>query len=132
MKPCSRVKTNWEPSYACISIFAVLGQVRKSSKVLNSTFHYFGQVVQEILQNNYLKTNFENSKIRDFVPTFWNFIDGGFLEKMPSFLNFKCTYKGLVRKFKLTMFFQNWEIRLVFTKGDHHVWWQEFCFWCNS
>ena len=30
----------------------------------------FGQVVQEILQNNYLKNNFENSEIRDFVPTF--------------------------------------------------------------
>ena len=29
-------------------------------------------VGQEILQNNYLKTNFENSEIRDFVPTFWN------------------------------------------------------------
>ena len=27
-------------------------------------------VGQEILQNNYLKTNFENSEIRDFVPTF--------------------------------------------------------------
>ena len=24
--------------------------------------NYFGQVVQEILQNNYLKTNFENSE----------------------------------------------------------------------
>ena len=33
----------------------------------------FGQVVQEILQNNYLKTNFENLKISDFVPIFWNF-----------------------------------------------------------
>ena len=34
----------------------------------------FGQRVQEILQNNYFKTNFENSEIRDFVPSFWNFI----------------------------------------------------------
>ena len=34
----------------------------------------FGQVVQEILLNNYLKSNFENSEIRDFVPTFWTFI----------------------------------------------------------
>ena len=34
--------------------------------------NYFGLVVQEISQNNYiyLKTNFENSEIRDFVPTF--------------------------------------------------------------
>ena len=36
----------------------------------------FGQAVQEILLNNYLKSNFENSKIRDFVPTLWNFICG--------------------------------------------------------
>ena len=36
----------------------------------------FGQVIQEILLNNYLKSNFENSEIRDFVPTFWNFIRG--------------------------------------------------------
>ena len=36
----------------------------------------FGQAVQEILLNNYLKSNFENSEIRDFVPTFWNFIRG--------------------------------------------------------
>ena len=42
------------------------------------SMNYFGQVVQEILQNNYLKTNFENSKIRDFVPTFWNFIGAKF------------------------------------------------------
>ena len=34
---------------------------------------YFGQAVQEILQNNYWKTNFENSKFRDFVPIFENF-----------------------------------------------------------
>ena len=35
-----------------------------------------GQAVQEILLNNYLKINFENSEIRDFVPTFWDFIKG--------------------------------------------------------
>ena len=34
----------------------------------------FGQVVQEIFLNNYLKSNFEISKIRDFVPTFFNFV----------------------------------------------------------
>ena len=34
----------------------------------------FGHVVHEILLNNYLKSNFENSEIRNFVPTFWNFI----------------------------------------------------------
>ena len=33
-----------------------------------------GQAVQEILLNNYLKSSFQNSEIRDFVPTFWNFI----------------------------------------------------------
>ena len=31
----------------------------------------FSQAVQEILLNNYLKSNFENSEIGDFVPTFW-------------------------------------------------------------
>ena len=36
----------------------------------------FGQAVQEILLNNYLKSNFEYSEIRDFVYTFWNFIRG--------------------------------------------------------
>ena len=34
------------------------------------SMNYIGQVVQEILQNNYLKTNFENLEIRDFVPLF--------------------------------------------------------------
>ena len=38
----------------------------------------FGQPVEEILQNNYLKTNSEKSEIRDFVPTLWNFIRGKF------------------------------------------------------
>ena len=34
----------------------------------------FGHPVHEILQNNYLKTNSENSEIRDFAPTFGTFI----------------------------------------------------------
>ena len=38
----------------------------------------FGRPVQEILQNNYLKADSENSEIRDFVPTIWNFIRGEF------------------------------------------------------
>ena len=46
------------------------------------SMNYFGQVVQEILQNNYLKTNFENSEIRDFDLTFWNF----FFKKCSVFL----------------------------------------------
>ena len=40
------------------------------------SMNYFCQVVQEILQNNYLKPNFENSEIKDFVPIFWHFIRG--------------------------------------------------------
>ena len=53
----------------------------------------FGQAVQEILLNNYLKSNFENSEIRDFVPTFWHFIRGeSTKKKITSFLNFKCKY----------------------------------------
>ena len=31
----------------------------------------FGQAAQEILQNNYLKSNLENSEIRYFVLIFW-------------------------------------------------------------
>ena len=38
------------------------------------SMNFFGQVVQDIYQNNYLKTNLENSKRRDIVPTFWNFL----------------------------------------------------------
>ena len=36
----------------------------------------FSQAVQETLLYNYLKSNFENSEMRDFVLTFWNFIRG--------------------------------------------------------
>ena len=36
-----------------------------------------GEVVQEILLNNFLKGNFENY----FAPTFWNFIMGKFSYK---------------------------------------------------
>ena len=68
---------------ACLNLLSKMGSI-----------NYFGKLVQEILQNNYLKTNFENSNIRDFVSTFWNFIGrwGVFLKKIPCFLNFKCTY----------------------------------------
>ena len=34
------------------------------------SINFLCQVVQEILLNNHLKSNFENSEIRDFVPTF--------------------------------------------------------------
>ena len=40
------------------------------------SINFFGEAVQEVLLNNYLKSNFENSEIRDFVPTFCNFIRG--------------------------------------------------------
>ena len=36
----------------------------------------FGQAVPEILLNNYLKSYFEKSEIRDFVHIFWNFLRG--------------------------------------------------------
>ena len=49
--------------------------------------NYFGQAVQEIMQNNYFKTNSENSEIQDFISNFWNFIMGKFSEKKyPDFL----------------------------------------------
>ena len=49
------------------------------------SLNYFGHVVQEILQNNYLKPNFENSEIKEFVPTFWNFMREIFHKKHPIF-----------------------------------------------
>ena len=53
----------------------------------------FGQRVQEILQNNYFTTKFENSKIRAFVPVFLKFHeDENFPKKVPCFLNFKHPY----------------------------------------
>ena len=45
----------------------------------------FGQGVQEILQNNYFKTNFENSEIRDFVPSLKFHKEKNFLKKYPVF-----------------------------------------------
>ena len=33
--------------------------------------------------------------------------------------------RALARKLKLLTFYQNWELRLVFTTGCHHGWWQE-------
>ena len=41
-----------------------------------SSISSFGQAIQEVLANNYLKSNFENSEIEDFIPTFWNLIKG--------------------------------------------------------
>ena len=38
--------------------------------------------------NNYSKSNFENSEIRDSVPTFWNFIREKFSKKAPLFQTF--------------------------------------------
>ena len=77
-------------------VFRVLGQFREirpqcliflklssfiilTNRALNflsrmGSINSFGQTVQEILLNNYLKSNFQNSEIRDFVATFWNFI----------------------------------------------------------
>ena len=40
------------------------------------SMNYFDQVVQEILQNNYLEANFENSKLKRFCPHFLKFHRG--------------------------------------------------------
>ena len=37
---------------------------------LIGSLNYFDSVVHKILQNRYLKTNFENAEIRGFIPTF--------------------------------------------------------------
>ena len=54
----------------------------------------FHQVVEEILLNNYMKTNFENSEIRDFVPIFVEFPKREVLLKKSPFSSFKCKYLG--------------------------------------
>ena len=46
----------------------------------------FDPTIQEILLNNYLKVDFENSEIRHFATSFLNFIRG------KSFSNFTCKY----------------------------------------
>ena len=48
--------------------------------------NYFGHVVHEILQNNYLKTNFENSEFRYLSPLFEISKGRNFPTKMPCFL----------------------------------------------
>ena len=98
LRSYSSAKAIWGSSYICFRVFGVLGELWKLSPsalifqnlsnfviftygVLNflsrmGSINSSGQAVQEILLNNYLKSNFENSEIRDFVPTFWNFIMG--------------------------------------------------------
>ena len=49
------------------------------------SMNYFCQMVQEILQNIYLKSHFENSEVKDFVPISQNFIRGKFPKKCPIF-----------------------------------------------
>ena len=44
----------------------------------NKVSEVFNKAVEEIFQNNYLKANFENPEISDFVVTFWNFLRGKF------------------------------------------------------
>ena len=51
------------------------------------SINYFGQVVQEILQNNNLQIYFGISEITGFVPTFWNFLAQKCFQKDPSFFN---------------------------------------------
>ena len=64
-------------------VFGALGQFQKTgsqrsfltfltTEVLNllGSVNYFDQVGHKILQNRYLKTNFEKTEIRDFVSTF--------------------------------------------------------------
>ena len=75
-------------SYTCFRVFGVLGEFGELSPsaliflklsniiiltygVLNflsrmGSISSFGQAIQEVLPNNYLKSNFENSEIRDF------------------------------------------------------------------
>ena len=59
-----------------LSNFIILRYGVLSFQSRMGSINSFGQAFQELLLNNYLKSNLENSEIRDFVPTFWNFISG--------------------------------------------------------
>ena len=75
LRLCSSVRAIFWLSWPVLNFLSRMG-------FINS----FGQGVQEILLNNYLKSNFENSEIRDFIPTFWNFIrEKSLLKKPPLF-----------------------------------------------
>ena len=80
---CSVVKVILGFSCAKFRTFGELGQFQKirsqcsfltflTREALNllGLVNYLDQVGHEILQNRYLKTNFENTEIRDFVSTF--------------------------------------------------------------
>ena len=95
MRSYSIVNAKWVLSYTCFSVFGILGQfgetvpqcpnfLKLSSFIIMTngalnflsrmgTINSFSQAIQEILLNNYLRNNFENSDFIDFVPTFWNF-----------------------------------------------------------
>ena len=83
-------------------VFGALGEFQKTGSQLSfltfltidalnllGSVNYFDQVGRTILQNRYIKTNFENTEIRDFVSTFWNFIMETFWD-ITYFLNLKC------------------------------------------
>ena len=56
--------------FTCLNLLSKMGSINCS-----------GQVVQDILQNKYLKTNFENLENRDFFPSFLNYIRVNFSKK---------------------------------------------------
>ena len=85
MRSYSSAKAIWESSYTCSRLFGILRQLWETGPsalnfqklpnfvilaygVLNflsrmGSINSLGEAVQEILLNNYLKSNFENSKI---------------------------------------------------------------------
>ena len=110
MRSYSGAKAIWGSSYTCFRVFGVLGvlwetgpQCPNSQKLTYfiiltygvsnflsrmGSIKSFGQAVQEILLINYLKSNFENSEIRDFVLAFWNFIREKSFKKNHFFFKF--------------------------------------------
>ena len=65
------------------------------------SFSSFGQAVQEILLNNYLKNNFENSEIKGFV-SFFEFRKGKILLKnTPLFRNLNANISGTAHARKI-------------------------------
>ena len=118
MRFYSNVKAFWGLSYTCFRIFGAFFQLgklgpsalvfAKLSNVIILTYgplnvlsrigsnNSFGKAFQEILLNNYSKSNFKNPGIWDFVRTFWN----SSLKKSPLFrtLNANISKKASYRK----------------------------------
>ena len=104
--------------------------------ILKLTFHdryrrlwYVGEAISNVHSPNTLTTDPNTSKSIKLIPNV-NLIQQSVNQsKMILWIRMKNKrvitsnwYRALARKLKVLTFSQNWEIRLVFTKGRHHGW----------